>query len=265
MPESNILQTICDKRLQTVEQLMQLVPMAEMRDQAEAKKGQQRGFTHVLQASAGPAMITEIKKASPSMGDIREGSYDPAALAKELQDAGATALSVLSEPDWFKGAIEHVTQARNACTLPVLRKDFIVHEWQVYETAASGADAMLLIVAALDRQKLHAFYSLGTALGMDVLVEVHNLEELERAMGIDSLKMVGINNRDLKTLDINIHHSTSLRPLIPDQILCISESGIKDPQTVFSLYHSGFKGFLIGHALMQETNPSDALKMLLGR
>ena len=155
--------------------------------------------------------------------------------------------------------------ARNACVCPVLRKDFIVDEWQVYETAAAGADAILLIVAALSKEQLHDYHTLARELGLDVLVEIHSLEEMERAVRIDSLDMIGVNNRNLKTLAIDTTLSKQLYPLIPEGFLAISESGISNSETLFSLYHQGYKGFLIGHALMQETIPSAAVAQLLGR
>ena len=265
MPDNNILQTICEKRMESVLHAMQATPIEAARKMAEMQCGNQRSFLNNITQAKGPALITEIKSASPSQGDIRTDAFNPSDLAQELEGAGAHCLSVLTEPDWFKGGNDHLIQARQACALPVLRKDFIVHEWQIYETAAIGADALLLIVAALDNEQLQSYHDLGREMGLDILVEVHDMEELERAARIKNLSLLGINNRNLKTLEIDTGISEQLARYIPQHITTISESGIHDPQTLFTLHHRGYKGFLIGHALMQDTSPSRALKRLIGQ
>lgn len=263
MADANILETICAKRLEAVEHAMQTTPLADMQVRADIMRDQQKGFLKAITTTKGPALITEIKKASPSAGLIRD-DFDAGHLARTLEQAGATALSVLTEPDWFQGSLDDLDKAREACSLPILRKDFIVHEWQVYETAAAKADCLLLIVAGLSQTQLDDYHAIAQGLGLDVLVEVHTLEELERAVRIKNLQLLGINNRNLINLAIDTHLSKQLFPLIPENLTCVSESGIKTPETLFSLYHQGYKGFLIGHALMQETDPKQALNALLG-
>ena len=262
---ADILNQICTKRLTAVEYMKVEHPLSAIREAAEAQKGKQRGFIRALSEYHGPAIISEIKRASPSAGLIREQDFHPHHLAQTLEQAGAAALSVLTEPDWFDGHLDHMQAARAACTIPVLRKDFIIDEWQVYETASSGADCLLLIVAALTRQQLHDYHALALELGLDILVEIHTMEELERAASIESLALIGVNNRNLKTLEIDVAMSQSLFPMLPKGVLAVSESGISTPETLFKLYTQGYQAFLVGHALMQDESPEQALSTLLGR
>ncbi len=222
-----------------------------------------RGFAHALtvRAAAGQAaVIAEAKKASPSKGLIR-ADFDPPAIARSYAAGGATCLSVLTDVAHFQGHDDFLVAARNAVTLPVLRKDFVVDEWQVPETRALGADAMLLIVASLDDAQLAAFHAEGVRLGLDVLVEVHDARELERALAIDP-QLVGINNRNLKTFQTDIATSLALHQQVPDGTLCIAESGIRTRADVDRLRAAGIHAFLVGEAFMRAQDPGAELRAL---
>jgi len=221
-----------------------------------------RGFYNHLASTAatGPAVIAEIKKASPSQGLIRP-DFDPAAIAASYQAAGATGLSVLTDEKFFKGSDEYLRQARAACQLPVLRKEFIIDDWQVYQTRALGADAMLLIVAALGDAALLELCALGMELGLDVLVEVHNEQELARALATPS-PLIGINNRDLNTFETDLAVSERLHVQIPQDRLTVTESGIKTPADVARMRSAGINTFLVGETFMRAADPGQALASL---
>jgi len=206
------------------------------------------------------AVIAEMKKASPSKGIIRE-NYDPLILAKSYQDFGATCLSVLTNKEYFQGSLDHITQVKEVVQLPVLRKDFIVDKYQIYESLYRGADCILLIVAALSRRQLKEYYQLAIELGLDVLVEVHTHMELEQALEIEPI-ILGINNRNLETFEINLETTKNLVKEIPDNILIISESGIKTKEDINKITSYGVNTFLVGEALMRNNNPGKKLKNL---
>ena len=206
------------------------------------------------------AVIAEMKKASPSKGIIRE-NYDPLILAKSYQDFGATCLSVLTNKEYFQGSLDHITQVKEVVQLPVLRKDFIVDKYQIYESLYRGADCILLIVAALPPRQLKEYYQIATELGLDVLVEVHTHLELEQALKIEPT-ILGINNRNLETFEINLETTKNLVKEIPDNILIISESGIKTKEDINKITSYGVNTFLVGEALMRNNNPGKKLKNL---
>ncbi|WP_431026004.1 indole-3-glycerol phosphate synthase TrpC [Halomonas sp. H5] len=222
-----------------------------------------RGFVQALEtriARGEPGVIAEIKKASPSKGVIRE-DFRPAEIAADYAAGGAACLSVLTDADFFQGHEDFLIDARDACELPVIRKDFITHGYQVSEARAIGADCILLIVAALDDARMADLYQQARALGMDVLVEVHDAKELERALRLD-LTMVGINNRDLHTFDTRLETTFELLAQIPEGITVITESGIHTRDDVTRMREQAVHGFLVGEAFMRQPSPGTALKEL---
>ncbi len=222
-----------------------------------------RGFAQALRAAsaAGPAILAELKKASPSKGLLRE-SFDAAALARELEEDGAAALSVLTDEPFFQGSLRTLELASGASSLPCLRKDFIVDEYQIVEARAHAADAILLIAAALSEAELKRFTEAAHALALDVLCEVHTREELERVahLGCD---LYGVNNRDLKSFGVRLETSLELAPLLPSSAVKVAESGIAGAADVARLRQAGFDAFLVGERLMREAAPGAALRALL--
>ena len=213
-------------------------------------------------ASDRPAVIAEIKKASPSEGVIR-ADFDPQAIAADYASAKASCLSVLTDRRFFQGDDDHLVAARAACTLPVLRKDFIVDEYQVYETRALGADCMLLIVGALAPAQLADFSRLAQEIGLDVLIEVHDGSELQQALALGP-RIVGINNRDLATFTTCLQTTLDLLDDVPDDVSVVTESGIHTPQDVRRMRDAGVHAFLVGTAFMRAASPGSALQHLFG-
>jgi indole-3-glycerol phosphate synthase len=207
-------------------------------------------------------VIAELKKASPSRGLIRE-DFDPVALAKSLEGAGAAAISVLTEEEFFQGELKYMRDARAAIGLPVLRKDFIVDPWQVWEARATNADSFLLIVAALEDALLAELLALGRELLMEPLVEVHTREELARALAAGA-RILGVNNRNLRTLEVRVETSYELIEAIPEQCIAVCESGLRTQEDLARLRAAGFDAFLIGEHLMAQPDPAAALRTLLG-
>lgn len=225
-----------------------------------------RGFTAAMLSSVAnkrAAVIAEVKKASPSKGVIRE-DFRPADIARSYSDGGASCLSVLTDVDFFQGADAYLQQAREACSLPVLRKDFTVDPYQVVEARAIGADAILLIVAALADEQMRELSHAATEVGLDVLVEVHNREELERSFEL-STPLIGINNRDLHTFETRLETTLELLPHIPDDRLVVTESGIHGPQDVALMTANNVHAFLVGEAFMRAEEPGDKLRELFFR
>jgi indole-3-glycerol phosphate synthase len=237
--------------------------LATVRREAESREAP-RDFTAALRRriSAGDAaVIAEVKKASPSKGVLRE-DFRPAEIAASYERHGAAALSVLTDVTFFQGSAEALQQARAACALPVLRKDFMVDPWQVHESRAMGADAILLIVAALDDGALREFEAIASALGMAVLVEVHDAGELERALRLET-PLIGINNRNLRTFEVSLDTTLDLLDRIPADRLVVAESGIGAPADVARLRGAGVHAFLVGEAFMRADDPGAALARLL--
>jgi indole-3-glycerol phosphate synthase len=207
-------------------------------------------------------IIAELKPASPSKGILRD-PFNPVELARTLEAAGAAVLSVLTESEFFRGSLKNLRDARNSVKLPVFRKDFIFDPWQVWETRANDADSFLLIVAALDDELLRDLVALGRELKMEPLVEVHTSAELERALAAGA-RIIGVNNRDLKTLDVRVETSFDLIERIPDSCIAVSESGLRTNDDLTRLRNAGFDAFLIGESLMLSPDPAATLGTFLG-
>jgi len=231
----------------------------------QADRHQPRGFRRSIQnrTAGGVAVIAELKKASPSKGVIRE-DFRVAELARELEKAGAAALSVLTDEQYFQGSLQNLATASQETLLPCLRKDFIVDEFQVVEARARGADAILLIVAALDGAELIRLGACARANDLDVLCEVHDAAELQRALTA-GFETIGINNRDLHTFKVDLNTSLQLVERIPAGVVKIAESGIESATDIARLRAVGFDGFLVGESLMRAARPGDALRGLLGQ
>lgn len=224
-----------------------------------------RGFTAALCAKRDtglPAVIAEIKKASPSKGVIR-AHFDPESIARSYAGAGAACLSVLTDVDFFQGSDIYLQQAREACALPMLRKDFIVDEYQIYEARALGADCILLIAAALSDVQLQSYTQLARMLQMDVLLEVHDADELARALLADS-PLIGINNRNLRTFEVSLETTLALKSAVPADRLVITESGILNGGDVARMRANGIDAFLVGEAMMRAQDPGAELRALFG-
>ena len=262
----NILEKICDVKRQEVAAAKKRLPLAEMRRDAESRV-LTRDFEGALRAkiAAGQAaVIAEIKRASPSRGVIRE-DFIPADIAQSYAqgDAGVSAacLSVLTDRQFFQGQGDYLKQARASCPLPVLRKDFMVDPYQIYESRALGADCILLIAACLDDALMAEMEAIARSLDMAVLVEVHDGAELERALRLRT-PLVGINNRDLRTFEVRLETTVSLRRQVPADRLLVAESGIATPADVRTLREAGVHAFLVGEAFMREPDPGLALARL---
>lgn len=259
-----VLTRIIDRKHQEVAERSAHTSINELKAIA-AEQSEPRGFVNALRqknAQGLPAIIAEIKKASPSKGVIRE-NFDPESIAKSYEKAGAACLSVLTDRDFFQGHEDYLKTARAATSLPVIRKDFTVDVYQVYEARALGADCILLIVAAFMNNPLllKELHSLAGELGMDVLVEVHTAEELQLALSLD-LTIVGINNRDLHTFEVSLDNTFNLLADISDDILVVTESGIATQNDIQLMQQNKVNAFLIGEAFMREDDPGHALKQL---
>ena len=260
----DILNKILARKQQEIEARQQQVSLADLQRQADQASAP-RGFVAALQLRVDrgqAAVIAEIKKASPSKGVIRE-NFDPVEIAKSYQAGGASCLSVLTDQDFFQGHEDYLVAARAACELPVIRKDFIVDPYQVVEARAIGADCILLIVAALEDEILAELHSQARSLGMDVLVEVHDRDELERALLLD-LELIGINNRDLRTFDTSLDTTIELLELIPAGCLVVTESGIHSREDVALMRQHDVHAFLVGEAFMRKPDPGQGLQELFG-
>jgi indole-3-glycerol phosphate synthase len=258
----DILNRILQRKIEEITASEQQVPLAQLRQQLKTASAP-RGFIRSLrvkQSSGLSAVIAEIKKASPSKGVIRE-DFDPVQIAKSYADGGAACVSVLTDRDFFQGHNDYLVAARNACLLPVIRKDFIIDPYQVYEARALGADCILLIVAALEDRALKDLYHLSSDLGMDTLVEVHNQQELDRAMLLD-LDILGINNRNLHTFETSLSTTLDLLDQIPESCLVVTESGIHSSEDVQLMRDHGVNSFLVGEAFMRAKEPGAELQAL---
>ncbi len=261
---SDILDTIVSVKHQEVAAAKQRKSLEAMRFDAESRLTT-RDFSGALRAklAAGkPAVIAEIKKASPSKGVIRE-DFIPADIAQTYAEHGAACLSVLTDRQFFQGEPDFLKQARASCQLPVLRKDFMVDLYQIYESRAMGADAILLIAACLSDAQMQEFERAAIAMDMAVLVEVHDASELERALKLKT-PLIGINNRNLKTFEVSLETTLSLRKMVPADRLLVTESGIHAREDVLRLGAAGVGAFLVGEAFMRATDPGEALEALFG-
>jgi indole-3-glycerol phosphate synthase len=255
----SVLERIIEARRASIAHRQRVLPEAVLK-MAVKKSAPVRDFSAAL-VRAGVNVIAELKKASPSRGVLRE-DFRPADLAKSFERAGAAALSVLTEEEFFQGDVKNLRDARKAVEIPVLRKDFIVDPWQVWESRACDADSFLLIVAALSNGMLVELIALGRELGMEPLIEVHTREELDRAIAAE-VRIIGVNNRDLRTLEVRMETSFELIEVIPDAAIAVCESGIRDADQIARLRAAGFDAFLIGEHLMTQSDPGAGLSELL--
>jgi indole-3-glycerol phosphate synthase len=259
-PTGSVLDRILEARFREVEHRKKVLPETALKYGVKSATPL-RDFSAAL-LKPGINIIAELKPASPSRGIIRD-PFDPVALATSLEAAGASALSVLTEGKFFRGSLKNLRDARKNIQLPVLRKDFIFDPWQVWEARANDADSFLLIVAVLQDAQLVELIALGRELGMEPLVEVHTSEELSRAVAAGA-KIIGVNNRNLKTLDVRVETSLELIDRIPEDCVAVSESGIRSPGELAKLREAGYDAFLIGTRLMLSPDPASALSALLG-
>ena len=259
MTERDILSTIVARKREEISERANIRPLAEVAGLAAAASPT-RGFVQSIASrtvAQRPAVIAEIKKASPSKGVIRE-QFDPVAIAASYEKAGAACLSVLTDMDFFQGADSYLVDARAAVQLPVLRKDFIVDPYQVYEARAIGADCVLLIASILDVEEMHQLFEVASSLQMDVLVEVHNKPELDKALTL-SPALIGINNRDLKTFNVDLSATLNLLQHIPGDTIVVTESGIHTRDDVQRMLAHEVFAFLVGEAFMRQPDPGQAL------
>ena len=259
-----ILDKILQNKLLEVELAKQRIPLP-MLSERMVDLPPPRGFANALyrQAEVGTAIIAEVKKGSPSKGLIRP-DFDPVEIALRYEASGAACLSVLTDREFFMGDLAYLQQIAQAVTLPLLRKDFIIDYYQLVEARISGADAVLLIAAALDQERLQQLALQATELGLDVLLEVHDEAELDRALRLP-VRLIGINNRNLKTFHTDLAVTEQLLPLIPEDRLVISESGLRSREDILRLTQAGARAFLVGESLMREKHFEDKLQELLGK
>ena len=256
----NILQRILRERESDVAVAKQRVPVAGLKESMQGRV--HRSLRESLCKCDGTRIIAEMKKASPSAGLLRS-AYRPVEIARRYREAGAAALSVLTEPRHFKGSGSDLRDVRRVVELPILRKDFLCDVYQVYEAAAWGADVILLIVAALEEDLLATLYREAVVCGLEVLVEAHTAEELDRALALED-SIVGVNSRDLKTLRTDLSVAQSLAARIPRDRVAVAESGIRSRADVEMLQEAGYSGFLVGEALMRGGAPEAKLRELIG-
>ncbi|MEW5838103.1 MAG: indole-3-glycerol phosphate synthase TrpC [Pseudomonadota bacterium] len=267
MSKPDILQTILQRKQEEVRERRAQTPLSTLHASIAAQQDPVRGFAAAMRAKIegnAAAVIAEIKKASPSKGLLR-ADFQPAAIAQSYAQGGAACLSVLTDRDFFQGGEAYLQQARAACELPVIRKDFIIDAYQVVEARAIGADCILLIVSALDDAQLHALHDLARELGMDVLVEVHDREEMQRALQLTadwSHTLLGVNNRSLRTFEVSLDTTLNMLDMIPEGALLVCESGIHSREDVALMRRHGVNAFLVGEAFMRADDPGAKLKEL---
>ena len=260
MNTPTILKKIVDRKWEEIKERKQSISLEAMRDLAFANKDAPRGFADALARSlkAGrSAVIAEIKKASPSKGVLRE-DFHPAEIAASYEEGGASCLSILTDCDFFQGHEDYLKEGRAACDLPVIRKDFIVDPYQVFEARAIGADCILLIAACLDDDTMRELNLLAHELDMDVLIEVHDEEELHRALKLPN-RLIGINNRNLHTFEVSLQTTFDLLDQIPEDRIVVTESGILKQEDVEAMRRHNVNSFLVGEAFMRTENPGETL------
>jgi indole-3-glycerol phosphate synthase len=261
-PPADLLETILAATRRAVEVRAERVPAAALSAQAERWAARAGRFVAALSRGDGVRIIAECKRRSPSRGVLR-AEYDPVAIARGYAAAGAAAISVLTEPAFFDGALEHLEAVRRAVDTPLLRKDFILSEYQLLEAKAAGADAVLLIVAALETRELMTLEARARSLDLDVLVEVHSAAELQVAIDAGA-RIIGVNNRNLRTLDVDVNASEALIGRMPSGVVAVSESGLRSADELERLGRLGYRAFLIGERFMSTPDPGQALAALIG-
>jgi len=259
---SDLLATIVAATRRIVEVRQEREPLAQLEARALARPAPAGRFASAISRTDRVNVIAECKRRSPSKGVLRP-DYDPEAIARGYASAGAAALSILMEPTFFDGSLDHLARVRSAVDVPLLRKDFIVSEYQLLEAKAAGADAALLIVAALATAELAALAAKAADIGLDALVEVHDAEELERALDAGA-RIVGVNNRNLRTLEVDVRTSEALIARVPRDVVAVSESGLRTAGDLARLRALGYGAFLIGERFMARENPGAELSGLLG-
>ncbi|MEO1681821.1 MAG: indole-3-glycerol phosphate synthase TrpC [Cyanobacteria bacterium J06631_12] len=267
----NILEKIVWHKEAEVTRLREKVPLKNLQQQVQALPAT-RGFITALRQQSeqqSPALIAEVKKASPSKGIIR-ADFDPVEIAKAYESGGATCLSVLTDEAFFQGSFTYLSQVRQAVALPLLCKEFIIYPYQIYQARLAGADAVLLIAAILTDEDLKYFTKIAKVLGLDALVETHTVEEFERVIAIDGVDMIGVNNRNLEDFSVSLGTTAQVverfgRVIAQKQILLVSESGIHTPEDIKTVTSAGAKAVLVGESLMKQPNPGAAIKQLFDR
>ncbi len=260
----DILKKILQRKLEEIQQRSEQVSMQALSQQV-AQASPVRGFINAIEqkiSAEQPGVIAEIKKASPSKGVLRE-HFVPADIARSYAQHGAACLSVLTDEDFFQGSTEYLIQARNACDLPVIRKDFIIDPYQVYEARVMGADCILLIVSALGDAMLNELLGLAHHLEMDVLMEVHDRDEMERALATNA-RLIGVNNRNLRTFELSLDTTLDMLGMVPEDRLLVTESGILAPDDVRLMREHDVHAFLVGEAFMRAEEPGEKLAELFG-
>lgn len=260
MTSETILLRIVEARRDSIAHRQRVLPLVALKIAVEKNASPARDFPAALVRNP-VSIVAELKKASPSRGLLRE-DYAPLQLAPQLESAGAAALSVVTEENFFQGSLADLKIVRQAVQLPVLRKDFIIDSWQVWEARAAGADSFLLIAAILEDELLRELVELGRQLKMEPLVEVHSREEVERAVNADA-RILGVNNRDLRDFSLRLETSLELIEAIPDACIAVSESGIRSREHIARLSRAGFDAFLVGEHLMTQPDPAQGLRELL--
>jgi indole-3-glycerol phosphate synthase len=258
----DILQKILAKKVEEVASRKQRMSISDLEDIAQGVE-RPRGFYNALQAKVSakkPGVIAEIKKASPSKGIIRE-NFQPITIGLDYAMNGATCLSILTDKEFFQGAEANLQMVRERCPLPIIRKDFMIDPYQIYESRALGADCILLIVAALGDAQMHELSDTATKLGMDVLVEVHNADELQRALTLDT-KLIGINNRNLRSFETTLQTTLDLKSAIPAERIVITESGIHSQDDVQLMLDNDIYAFLVGESFMRAESPGQKMREL---
>ncbi len=257
----NILEKICLDKKKHIERKKVELPLNEIKSKSSSFK-KSRNFIYNIKKNSDISLIAEIKKASPSKGIIRE-NFNPVEIGQIYEQEGATCISVLTDEPYFQGHDSFLQQVKSHTSIPLLRKDFIIDEYQIWESKYLGADCILLIMAALSDEQAEKFYKLATSLDIDTLFEIHDEAELKRCLKL-SPQMIGVNSRNLKTLEVSINTTKSLANKIPDNIIKVAESGIKTFEDIDTLSKLGYKAFLVGESLTKQENISLAVKKILG-
>lgn len=256
-----ILDRIVEKKIARLQEAKQALPIDVLVERYAQSDCTHRSFAEALSQTGRTNIIAEIKRQSPSKGIIRS-DFNHLEIARQYAQAGAAAMSVLTEEDFFGGSLNYLREIHEQNDVPLLRKDFIIDEYQIFEAAVVGASAILLITAILDDELLAAFMQRASELNLDSLVEVHTEEEMRRAAGIGA-KVIGVNNRDLTTFNVDLQTSIQLAPLAPSEAVLVSESGITTREDITELQAAGYRGFLIGEHFMRQPDVGDALKTLI--